>query len=499
MSVLVYNNSTNYELMDEENNMPDQGWSASGGKQTKIIATIGPVSEDKEILKKMIESGMNAIRLNFAHGEHDWHEKIIKTVRELSKEMDVPIGILADLQGPRIRVGNVEEFEVKKGEIILVSDKKNTDRKELVIDSDKVSSALQPEERILIEDGLIEIKITKRDGDTIEAEVINGGIIKPRKGINVPDTNLHFGAVTTKDEKDLEFLLKHEIDFIGLSFVSNAKEIKKIKDKIKNILGREKDLPQIVAKIERKEAIKNIDEIIKAADAVMVARGDLGIEMNETKVVVYQKEIIKKCLEQVKPVIVATQMLESMKENPIPTRAEVSDVSNAVIDHTDAVTLSGESANGKYPIKAVETMREIIQNTEESPFDDINSGFLDDDMFTDYASLISSAHELAKTSKAKAIIMYSESGFTGRMMSHHRPEQMMLVATNKMKTYNQLSMIWGVEPYLFNYSEDGEKFIDLLIEKAKKDKKLSAGDKVVAIVGKSSRGKNMKLVGIQEV
>lgn len=474
--------------------------------QTKIVATIGPASENKEMLKEMIESGMDVIRLNFSHGEYEWHEKIIKLARELSKEMNVPLGILADLQGPRIRVGNTEKFNVENGEMIFVSDEKPacrqagvTNEKELVIDSDKVGSALQVGERILIEDGIIKLKVVEKTGDVIKAEVINGGEIKPRKGINVPDTDLHFGAVTAKDEKDLEFVLKHDVDFVALSFVSNGKEIDETREKIKKILGRENDLPQIVAKIERKEAIKNIDEIIKATDIIMVARGDLGIELNESRVIIYQKEIIAKCLGRVKPVIVATQMLDSMIENSIPTRAEVSDVSNAVIDHTDAVMLSGESANGKYPVEVIKTMNEIIHDTEESPFDDMHSGSLDDDMLNDYASLIHSAHELAKSSKAKAIVMYSETGFTGRIMSHHRASQMMLVATNNQKTYNQFSIIWGIDAYLFENGHDGGRVIHLLIEKAKEEKKLETGDKIVVIVGRTHTEKEIKLVGIQTV
>jgi len=263
----------------------------------------------------------------------------------------------------------------------------------------------------------------------LTAKVVNGGIIKNHKGVNLPDSELHFGAVTEKDKKDLEFALKNEVDFMALSFVSNAQEILETRENIKTILGRDADLPQIVAKIERKEAINNIDEIIGAVDVIMVARGDLGIELEESKVILYQKEIIAKCLRAAKTVIVATQMLDSMINNPIPTRAEVSDVSNAVIDHTDAVMLSGESASGKYPIEAVETMTKIIKDTEDSPFDDINPGYLDENIFNDYASIINSAHEMAKSSRAKAIVLFSETGFSARMIAHHRPTQLIIVGT----------------------------------------------------------------------
>lgn len=469
-------------------------------KKTKIVATIGPASENREALRKMIESGMNVARLNFSHGAYEWHGNVIKIIRELADEMKRPIGILADLQGPRIRVGNTEPFEIEKGEIILVSDKQSGDGKELIIDSPGVAKSLKKDERILIEDGLYELKVLERAGEeTVKAEVINGGIIKPRKGINIPDTELHFGAVTEKDEKDLEFVLKNEVDFVALSFVSNAREIEETREKMKKILGREDRLPHIVSKIERKEAIKNIDEIIKATDVVMVARGDLGIEMDESKVIIYQKEIIAKCLKQARPVIVATQMLDSMISNPIPTRAEVSDVTNAVVDHTDAVMLSGESANGKYPIKAVATMKKIIHDTEESSFDDINGGLLDDDMFSDYASIINGAHELAKSSKAKAIVMFSDSGFTARMMSHHRPEQMMMLATGNEKTYNQMAIVWGIRAYLCDGEKNREDFVNFIIEKATNDGKLKKGDKIVIILGRINGVEKVRLVGIKDI
>ncbi len=469
-------------------------------KKTKIIATVGPATESRGKLKAIIEAGANVVRLNFSHNEYSWHGKIIDMVRELSREMKQPIGILADLQGPRIRVGNAEVFDVEKGEELVVSDRETGGEKALIIDSPGVARALQAGERILIEDGLRELKVTARiDGESVKAEVVSGGTIKPRKGINVPDTDLHFGAVTEKDKRDLEFALGKEIDFVALSFVSNGREIEETRAEIKRILNRNRDLPQIVAKIERKEAMKNIREIIRAADIIMVARGDLGIEMEESKVVIYQKELIARCLRATKPVIVATQMLDSMINNPIPTRAEVSDVSNAVIDHTDAVMLSGESASGKYPVEAVARMKDIITNVEDSPFDDFYQSILDADIRDDYTALVRSAHELAKTSKAKAVIMYTESGNTARFMSHYRDGQLMIAATNSLKTYNQLSVIWGIRAYLFENGESRENFIDILIEKAKKDGKISADDKVVIILGRTSAGKSMTLLGIRKV
>ena len=469
-------------------------------KKTKIVATIGPASDSKEILSEMVNGGMNVARINFSHGSYESNGRVVDLVRELSQEMKRPIGVMIDLQGPRMRVGNTEKFPIEKDEIIFVSDKKTTDEKELIIDSDGVASALQIGDRILIEDGLMRLEVVEKNGEITKAKVINGGEIKPRKNMNFPDTKLSFGAVTKKDEEDLAFAMQKEVDFIALSFVSNGKEIEETREKMKKLLGRDYDLPQIVSKVERAEAMKNIQEIIKASDVIMVARGDLGIEMDESMVVIYQKEIIAKCLKAGKPVIVATQMLDSMINNPIPTRAEVSDVSNAVIDHTDAVMLSGESANGKFPREAIATMNSIVKNVEDSVFDDINLGLLDDDIFTDYASLINSAHELAKSSTAKAILMFTKFGFTARLMSHHRPEQLMIVATNNLKTYNQLSIVWGIRAYLVEDNESSrEEFISSIIEKSKKDDKLVKGDNVVVIVGDMLPGKKTALVGIYEV
>ncbi|MDP1884462.1 MAG: pyruvate kinase [Candidatus Moranbacteria bacterium] len=470
-------------------------------KKTRIVATVGPASDSKENMKKIVEAGVNVFRLNFSHGTHESHQLIIDKAKEVREEIKRPLGILADLQGPRIRVGNTEPFEIEKGEIISVSDKKTASAggKELIIDSDGVASALQVGERILVEDGVMRLQVVEKLEDSVRAEVKNGGMIKPRKGINVPDTKLAFGAVTEKDRKDLEFALKNEVDFVALSFVSNAQEVIETRENIKRILGRKDSLPQIVVKVERKEAIDNIDEIIEAADIVMVARGDLGIELAESKVVIYQKEIIAKCLRSAKPVIVATQMLDSMINNPIPTRAEVSDVSNAVIDHTDAVMLSGESANGKYPVEAVETMTQIIQDTEDSPFDDMNMKY-DNIVYNDYDSVINSAHDLAVTSGAKAIVLFSDAGTSARMMAHHRPEQMILVATCNPKTYSQMSIVWGARSYLFECNlNDREDMINEVIELSKKAGRLQFGDKVVVILGKIPGRKDVALTGIRIV
>jgi len=422
-------------------------------KRTKIVATIGPASNSERVLKKMIESGMNVARINFSHGSYESNEKLINNIRKIAKKKGISVGIMADLQGPRIRIALENDLPVKVGEYVNVSDTsspKDNGGKSIKLDWKGIIKNIAVGNEILIEDGLIKIKVTEKKKNFLITKVIDGGTIKNHKGVNVPDARLAVGAVTKKDEEDLKFALDRDVDFVALSFVSNGKEITKVKNKIKRILGRNHNLPQIISKIERKEAIKNIDEIIVASDAIMVARGDLGIEIEESKVVIFQKDLVARSLKAGKPVIVATQMLNSMIENPRPTRAEVSDVSNAVIDHADAVMLSGETANGKYPVESVKTMTEIIQRTEESPFDDLEHGFLSDNKASVSAAIAHSAHELSKDSGAKAIVVASISGSAARMLSRHRPKQPIFVMTNNEKTHSQVSLLWGTESFVLS-------------------------------------------------
>lgn len=489
-------------------------------KRTKIVATIGPASNSKDNLRQMIKAGMNVARINFSHGDYKSNGKLIKYIKELRKEMKIPIGVMADLQGPRIRTLVSHDLDVKKGEIILVGDVNLfpnfqfsisnfqsifkdeifNNKKKIILDQKDIVKNIKLRDNILIEDGLIRMTVVEKNKKYLMAEIKNSGIIKNHKGVNLPDTDLKSGAVTKKDLEDLEFALSQDIDFVALSFVSNAKEIIKVKSKIKKILGRSNQLPQVVAKIERKEAIKNISQIIEVADAIMVARGDLGIEMNESKVVLYQKEIVAKCLKTVTPVIVATQMLNSMIENPRPTRAEVGDVSNAVIDHTDAVMLSGETANGKYPIQAVGTMKEIINNTERSPFDNLTHGFLGDKKQSASAAIAHSAHELLKDTRAKAIVVASVSGFTARMISRHRPESPIFVMTNNEKTHQQLSLVWGVQSFILPDCQTMDELIDKSVEILKKEKAVKIGEKLIIIAGRPHKVKeHMSLVKVEEV
>jgi pyruvate kinase len=354
------------------------------------VATIGPASESEEILKQLIDEGMNMARLNFSHNEYAWHGKIIDLIKKISQETGQKVDIIADLQGPRIRTLVETDLEIKEGEIIRVSDivsfsqyqvpitkyqigSNDPISKIIFLDSANIIKDINVGNEILIEDGTKKLKVTKKESEFLETEVVNGGIIKNHKGVNLPDSDIKLSALTEKDLADLEFALGKGVNFVAMSFVKDAKDLQDLREKIKELSPNKDTLAKVIPKVERKEAMKNIDEIIEESDMVMVARGDLGIELPESEVTIYQKEIETKCHEKNKPVIVATQMMESMIKNPIPTRAEVSDVSNAVIDRADAVMLSGESANGQYPVETVKMMREIIEKVEATPLDDLDN------------------------------------------------------------------------------------------------------------------------------
>ncbi|MFA6047334.1 MAG: pyruvate kinase [Parcubacteria group bacterium] len=492
-------------------------------KKTKIVATIGPASSEPKILEQMIMAGMNVARINFSHGTHESNGELIDNIRNISRKLNIPVGIMADLQGPRIRTIVSEDVEIKVGEKINVTDasvssqisndklqipnkiqnpKSKNKIKSIGLDWPGIIKDIEIGNEILIEDGLMKIKVVEKKDDILIGEVVAGGVVRNHKGVNIPDAKLNIPPVTEKDEKDMVYAVaEKDVDFVALSFVSYAKDIKETREKIRKLAKDKEHLPQIVSKIERKEAIINIDELIEVSDVIMVARGDLGIELPETKVVLYQKEIIAKCLKAAKPVIVATQMLNSMIENPLPTRAEVSDVSNAVIDHADATMLSGESANGKFPIDSVRIMSQIICDTEESRFDDYVPKHIEieDHIKKEYANFIAGAWKMAKKEDAKAILAVSFSGFTARAISNYRPERHIFVATENPKVYNQLSIVWGVEPYLLNLKENNHSFIDAIIQKAKKERRIKKEDKIVIVLGIDKKGHKVRSVEVNEV
>lgn len=472
-------------------------------KKTKIVATIGPASEDVSVLKHMIESGMNVARFNFSHGEHEWHERIMENVRKVSQKLNKPVAIIADLQGPRVRTLVDENVEIKKGDIIRIYDvstinddknAKSEEQKLVTLDCPGILKSLNIGTEILIEDGIIKVKVIDIVETHVLAEVVNGNEIKNHKGVNIPDVNIPLPTLTAKDYQDLEFALGQNVDYIAMSFVRDAKSVVEARNYMKKIVGEYYKIPKIISKIEAKQAIKNLDEIVKASDAIMVARGDLGIEVNPHRVSLLSKEIIKKSREYLRPVIVATQMLASMEKNARPTRAEIADVTNSVVDHTDAVMLSGEASVGDYPIESVGTMADIAMETEQSFFDDVSSfapiGFVSDEV-----KVAQSTYLFAKEMGTKAIVIFSESGYTARLLSHFRPDFLVLVATDSERTYRQLSLAWGIRPYLYKNVDSRKDTIKKLILEAKDSCLLNKDDLVVSVLGSTKSGKKLKLTG----
>jgi pyruvate kinase len=423
-------------------------------KRTKIVCTIGPASDTLPKLKALAKSGMNVARLNFSHNVQAYHLKVLKNVRTASRELKIPIAAVADLQGPRIRLGELPEKGIKliKGKNITLSTAETADFKKIPVTYKKMHKDVKPGERILLIDGLIEIIVEKIKDTDIICKVKTGGTLFTHKGINLPDTNVRLHALSEKDKEDLHFAVKNKVDYVALSFVKNAQEIKDLKTLIKEYQRKLKiNLPypiKIIVKIERREAITNLAEIIAEADAVMIARGDLGVEFPPEDVPILQKMIIDKCLFAAKPVITATQMLESMVKNPRPTRAEASDVSNAVIDHTDAVMLSAESAVGDYPKETVSIMSDILIKTEESVYDDLVLKKKILKLKNNDYRLAKAVRVLSDNVDASAVILLSGNGHTTNLISRFRPETKIIVGCSDPRVYNQLNLSWGVYPYM---------------------------------------------------
>ena len=483
-------------------------------KRTKIVCTIGPSSSSEKVLTQLIKAGMNVARLNFSHGTYPEHLRIIKLIRKLSTKFDQPITMLQDLQGPRIRVGFLpgKGLLLKTGKkIILTTDPKA----KLIVQGERVPSKIpvtydklhldvKKGEPILLADGLIKLKVLKIKGRDMECSILNDGFISSHKGINLPGTKLSIPTITAKDKKDLVFGIKNNVDMVALSFVRTPKDVQDLKNLIHKLeikFQGKKSLPtQVVVKVEKKEAVKNFNQILKITDGVMVARGDLGIEMPEEDVPLAQKMMIEKCLDAAKPVIVATQMLDSMIRNPRPTRAEVSDVANAVIDHTDAIMLSGETAEGKYPIESVKTMATIAERTEKSKYDDFQFRFMFKDKFHTDDAISSSANSLARNLKAKAILVASLTGYTGRIVSRYRPELPILVTTNNEKVRHQLNLSWGVIPFVLPKCKTIEDLVARALVHIKSKKIVKRGDKIIIIAGfPLGRSGNVNWIKIQEI
>ncbi len=451
-------------------------------KKTKIVATLGPATADKEVLKQMILDGLNVCRLNCSHGSHEDHKKSIDMIREINKETGLNVSILADLQGPKIRTYEMENNGVmmKEGAIVTIVTERITGTAEKFgISYSLMPRDVQPGERILLDDGKLQMEIVETNGETeIKAKVIHGGILSSKKGVNLPNTKISLPSLTEKDREDLEFALANGVDWIGLSFVRSARDI----IELKHIISNRQAKARVVAKIEKPEAIEDIDEIIKVTDALMVARGDLGVEIPYQNVPLIQKMLIRKGHQFAKPVIVATQMMESMITNVTPTRAEVNDVANAVLDGADAVMLSGETSVGKFPIEVIRTMVNIVDEMEKF------EGIYHKDQLPDKSqsrfitdSICFNACRLAQRVEADAIITMSYSGYTAYKIASQRPNAPIFVFTGNKEIITQLSLVWGVRAFYYDKTVSTDHTIADIKYLLTKDGLLKQGDLVINI------------------
>ncbi len=457
----------------------------------KIVCTLGPSSNSRNMIELLINSGMNVARLNFSHGTHDDHGKLIDLIREISEEKGCAITILQDLQGPKLRIGKLPEgvLELKAGDQVTLSSSEAfmVDEGDIFIPFEipDLHKALKPGNHILLDDGNLEMVVQTINGDRIEAEVILGGSLKSNKGVNLPGANLTMPVFTEKDRVDLEFGLKKGVDVVAISFVRCAQDIITVRKAIQE-LAPNKDAARtpIVAKLERPEALEELEEIMSVTDGVMVARGDLGVEMSPAAVPIAQKEIITCANKHGKLVITATQMLDSMINNPRPTRAEATDVANAVFDGTDALMLSGETAAGKYPLESVQMMDSIIRQAELNQKKWGKTTLTDDlSLQSDAISITKAAKELANDRQVAAIIVFTQSGRTARLMSKARPDVPILAFTPELFTFQQMGIFWGVNPLLVPYADTLETMIKHVETALASTSNLKSGQQVVLISG----------------
>ncbi|MBD5408119.1 MAG: pyruvate kinase [Treponema sp.] len=461
-------------------------------RKTKIVCSIGPACDNDGTIRSMIKAGMNIARFNFSHGSYEWHAQAMQRVRRISDELNMPVGILLDTKGPEIRTGIVEndgKISIKENEKIeVISDSspctQGTESKmcHISISWKEAAQKLQPGMKILIADGLIALLVDEISGETILCTAQNSGEIGSRKNVNLIGVHAGLPIMAQKDKDDLKFGAEMDIDFVAASFVSFPEEVVEIKAYLKEVGAN----ARVIAKIENEEGLNNIHNIVKEADGIMVARGDLGVQLPTERIPLAQKAIIRACRDAGKPVITATQMLDSMIINPRPTRAELTDVSNAVFDGTDAVMLSGETASGKYPVEAVSTMALITRTTEESDEYLSRMKYLDNDYKPDNEvghTVAHSAYRLSRNLGAKAIIIPTLHGNTARIIGSYRPEQIVIAATPEKKVCRQLMIQWGISPILCKVADDSETMIQNAVKHALDSGAIKLSDKVVMCAG----------------
>ncbi len=461
-------------------------------RKAKIVATAGPACETPELIGSLMKAGVNVFRMNFSHGTHDWHRRVIETIRSQAENLDLPIAVMQDLQGPRLRTGrlkNGKNVELQKDARVSVRSGDFPGNADLIsTDYAQMAEDVEPGGRILISDGLIELAVVKIAGKEVKCRVVTGGLLRENQGINLPGTELSITPPTEKDIMDLALGIECGVDYVAMSFVSRAEELLKLRAEMEKAAGSH--TPAIVAKIERSRAVENLGEILGAADAVMVARGDLGIEMELEEVPPAQKHIINSANNLAIPVITATQMLDSMIRNPRPTRAETSDVANAILDGSDAVMLSGETAIGRYPLETVSMMNKIATRAETVPPEMWQAYHNAGQRATDTnhtRSLAASACSVALDVGAKAIAAFTMTGATAGFVAQHRTRLPVYALTPDNNTYRRLSMVWGVIPLKFPALKNTDDMIAMGRERMLKEGIAEAGDTLVCIAGPSTR------------
>jgi len=455
--------------------------------RTKIVCTLGPASDTFEKIQPLVEAGMDVARLNFSHGTHDEHKAVLMNLRRVAESTHEPITVIQDLQGPKIRIGALvtESVELKQNATLIISTKDRKGTAEVISTTyQDFAKDVKPGDRVLLDDGKLELRVLRNLTPTdVELQVVTGGILTPHKGINLPGVTISAPSLTEKDQEDLQFAFEHDIDYVALSFVRRAHDIAILRDFIIENGPKGRKFP-IIAKIEKGEAVEDIDGILKETDAVMVARGDLGVEVPAEDVPLLQKMIVRKCNEVGKPVIIATQMLETMIDNPTPTRAEASDVANAVLDGADAVMLSGETSIGHHPVQAVQVMDRIIRKTEEQTerYENYDPRWIP--ITHEYDPLTRSACVLADTLKASTIVVLTHSGSTATRVAKFRPPARIIAVTDRDKIMRRLNLVWGIRGLIVeNLKKDSDETFRKIQEQLLREGYVEHGETIVMLAG----------------
>jgi len=448
-------------------------------RKTKIVITLGPSTSSLEMIKILILRGVNVFRLNFSHGDHATHKESISLIREASRDLDREVAILQDISGPKVRIGKIDGvLKLKKGEELTLCKEESSEARHLALSYPLIIDMVNIGEEVFFADGTIQTVVVDKDENSLSLKLLNDGELTSKKGVNFPKTKLGISAITKKDEEDLAFGSENDIDIVALSFVQNQKDI--IKAKI--VMERYGFDPFIVSKIETPEAINNLNEILEVSDGVMVARGDLGAEFGVTRLPRIQKQIIAIANEMNRPVITATQMLTSMKDHPFPTRAEVSDIANAVYDGTDAVMLSDETTIGRFPIQAVEVLHDTIKDVERDyPF------FKEFGVVDKSDAVSKSAVELAKNLNKEALVAFTTSGMSAQTLSKYRPKQSIYAVSTSIKTHRILNLVWGVRPlFVMDEVKNTTKLLYDFIKKILDEKRVSIDKRFIVTIGSTA-------------